>query len=39
MEVKGELVLTVFDPNCARIKVHVSQGANDGFQFKVTEFS
>lgn len=34
MEVKGELALTVNDPNCTRIKVHISQGQNEGFQFK-----
>ena len=38
LEVKGELSLTVFDPNCAKIKVHVSQGENGEFQFKVTRY-
>jgi len=34
MEVKGELSLTVFDNAFSKVKVHISQGTNDGFQFK-----
>jgi len=34
MEVKGELILNVFDNNFTKVKVHVSQGENKEFQFK-----
>jgi DNA-binding transcriptional MerR regulator len=33
MQVKGELSLNIFDPNLTKVKVHISQGTNDGFQF------
>ena len=35
LEVKGELVVTTFDPRYAQVQVHVSQGENKDFQFKV----
>jgi len=34
MEVKGELIVTAFDPNFAKLKVQVNQGDNPDFQFK-----
>jgi len=37
MEVKGELIVTVNDPNLARLSVKVAQGNNPDFQFKVRD--
>lgn len=37
-QIKGELALSVFDPAFVRIKVHLSQGTNDGFQFMTHPF-
>lgn len=34
MEVKGELIVTAFDPNFAKLRVQVNQGDNPDFQFK-----
>jgi len=34
MEVKGELMVTAFDPNFAKLRVQVNQGDNPDFQFK-----
>eukprot|EP01119_Soliformovum_irregulare_P014866 TRINITY_DN4104_c0_g1_i1.p1 TRINITY_DN4104_c0_g1~~TRINITY_DN4104_c0_g1_i1.p1 ORF type:complete len:510 (-),score=182.22 TRINITY_DN4104_c0_g1_i1:193-1581(-) len=35
MEVKGELNITCNDSKLAKMQVHISQGANQGFQFKL----
>jgi len=34
MEIKGELMVTTFDPQCSQCQVHVNQGENKDFQFK-----
>jgi len=34
MEIKGELIINVFDNSCTKVKVQVSQGENKDFQFK-----
>lgn len=34
MEVKGELVVTAFDPKYSQVQIHVSQGDAKDFQFK-----